>query len=200
MILLKFICVGLYIHLDKCKHRARMEVAIQRVVDVDDVENTINTEAMMDSGHNFAMVGLLIALFAFCLSVTTPWILDEFAPPPPTIEDIAVEKVINIKDKLLLSFGFGVAEVVDGAEKEAAEKEEAKHWTDYWSLIVILIALGGIINGALGFMRKDTQMMAGVAIFFGISAIIAQYMMIMFAVLVLILLVVGILSALGVSF
>lgn len=171
---------------------------------MDDVENTINTEAMMDSGHNFAMVGLLIALFAFCLSVTTPWILDEFAPSPPTIEDIAVEKVINIKDKLLLSFGFGDVEQVGSAEKDvsekAPEKEEAKHWTDYWSLIVILIALGGIINGALGFMRKDTRMMGGLAIFFGISAIIAQYMMIMFMVLVVILLVVGILSALGVSF
>ena len=171
---------------------------------MEDAENTINTEAMMDSGHNFAMVGLLIALFAFCLSVTTPWILDEFAPPPPTIEDIAVEKVMNIKDKLLLSFGFGEAEAIEGVEVEvsekAPEKEESKHWTDYWSLIVIFIALGGIINGALGFMRKDTQMMAGVAVFFGISAIIAQYMIIMFMVLVVILLVVGILSALGVSF
>lgn len=171
---------------------------------MEDVENTIKTETMMDSGHNFAMVGLLIALFAFCLSVTTPWILDEFAPPPPTIEDIAVEKVVNIKDKLLLSFGLGEAEVVNGAEEEVSEKapkkSEAKHWTDYWSLIVILIALGGIINGTLGLMRKDTQMMASMAIFFGISAIIAQYMMIMFMVLVVILLVVGILSALGVSF
>ena len=171
---------------------------------MDDVENTINTEAMMDSGHNFAMVGLLIALFAFCLSVTTPWILDEFAPPPPTIEDIAVEKVVNIKDKLLLSFGFGEAEQAEGTEEKvsetAPEKEEGKHWTDYWSLIVILIALGGVINGALGFIRKDTRMVAGMAVFFGVSAIIAQYMMIMFMVLVVILLVVGILSALGVSF
>ncbi|PCJ95856.1 MAG: hypothetical protein COA45_11765 [Zetaproteobacteria bacterium] len=168
---------------------------------MDNVENVTSTAAMIDVGHNFAMVGLFIALLAFCLSVATPWILDAFSPPAPVIKDVIVESPTTITENILAVFGFGdVAPEVEVKIKETASDEEAKHWTDYWSLIVVLIAFGGIVNGALGLLRKDTRILGGIAIFFGISAILTQYLMIVFVAVIIIVLIVGILSSLGVSF
>ncbi len=156
------------------------------------------TETMPNrEGHqknqNFAVMGLVIALLAFSLSVTTPWILNEFAPPAPTLEDVAVEKALSIKEKLI-----NAIKVVEKAEA-VPPKENPKHWTDYWSLIIILIALGGIVNGVLGFVKSDNRWIGGTAIGFGILAIVAQYMLIALAVIILILLVGTILSSLGID-
>tara|TARA_R110002072_G_scaffold257109_1_gene415873 strand:- start:82 stop:561 length:480 start_codon:yes stop_codon:yes gene_type:complete len=156
-------------------------------------KNQNKTAQMMDVRHDFAIIGLFIALFALALSVSTPWILDHFAPPAPTIEDVAIEKAVGIKDKLILA--------LKGEEyKDSAPKIEITHWTDYWSLIVILIAFGGVFNGSLGMIRAETRIVGGTAIFIGMAAIIAQYAWIALGVLVLTLLVIGILSAMGVSF
>lgn len=152
-----------------------------------------NTAQMIDSGHNFAMIGLFIALFALALSVATPWIIDYFSPPAPTIEDVVIEKAVGIKDKLILA--------LKGEEyKDAAPKVTITHWTDYWPLVVILIAFGGIFNGCLGMIRAETRIIGGTAIFIGMSAIIAQYAWIALGILLVTLLIIGILSAMGVSF
>ena len=173
-----------------------------------------STKDMLDQGHNFALVGLIICLFAFSLSVLSPWIIDEFAPPPPKIEDIVVDKAVSLRDRLV--------EVITFSEKEVAEKKEdaaqgdlkikrsikpaetegkksATHWTDYLTPIIIVISLGGIINAAVGLMKQEYRFVACAAIFFGISAIIAQYMMIALAVLVFVLLIAALMSSLGIG-
>lgn len=168
------------------------------------IKVSTTTADQLDDRHNFALVGLLIALFSFCLSVTTPWIMDEFSPSPAIEEAVENESVSIIGNLLVYLWGDAsetegnVSE--DSTSNDAIDAEQDKHWTDYWSLIVVVIALGGIVNGALGVTRDSTRIMGGLAIFFGISAIIAQYMMIMFAVLIFIILIVGILNSFGVSF
>ena len=169
-----------------------------------DIKKDSTTADQLDSRHNFALVGLLMALFSFCLSVTTPWVIDEFSPPPK-IEDVAIDKSVSIANSVLVYLLGEASETEENVSEysdvdDIVENKPEKHWTDYLSLIVIVIALGGIINGVLGFMRESTRVIGGIAIFFGISAIVAQYMMIMFAMLIFIILIVGILNSFGVSF
>lgn len=152
------------------------------------------TKDMLDKGQNYAVIGVFISLFAFALAVTTPWIYDNFAPPPPTIEDVAVEKALDIREKVVNALVSG-----EVPEEEIVVEEPSQHWTDSWPLIVMSIALGGIICGTLGFLRKDHRPVAVLAIFFGISSIVAVYMWIALAVFVCVILVAAILSAMGVS-
>lgn len=156
-----------------------------------------DTTDISDRGARFAILGTLLSLFAFSISVTTPWILKYASPPTPTIEEVAVDKAISIKERLV--------QAISGEEKKetAEEREpvkEVQHWTDHWSLIVILIALGGIVNGAFSYMRERHRYIGGMAMFFGISAILVQYWMITLGILIFLVFLAAILSSLGVEF
>ncbi len=160
-----------------------------------------STKSMLDRGHNFAILGLIISLFAFSISVTTPWLLNHFSPPAPTIEEVAVEKAISIKDRVMQAVSGAKNDTEgEGQEKAKVNPKDTQHWTDYWSFIVILIALGGIVNGAFGSLQQKNRYIGGTAIFFGLAAIIAQYWMIAFGILILVLLIAAILSSFGVEF
>ncbi len=154
-------------------------------------------KATQDQGMRFAILGMLLSLFAFSLSVTTPWILDYAAPPAPKIEEVAVEKALSIRERVM--------QAISGEEqKEITEEKEPvkemQHWTEHWSFIVILIALGGIINGAFSYMRERHRYIGGLAIFFGMSAILVQYWMITLGILIFLVFLAAILSSLGVEF
>lgn len=152
---------------------------------------TMPNREKQDMSQNFSILGLMIALLAFSMSVTTPWLLDAFAPPPVPIEDIAIEKALSIKEKIKAA--------VTGAEKQEiiSVKEELKHWTEYWPLIVILVALAGIMIGTIGFVKDKNRWIGGTAIGFGITAIVAQYALMAFGALLLILLIWAILASMG---
>ena len=194
----------IHMYLKKCNHHAKIVNILSGSVNMSDIKKDSTTANQLDSRHNFALVGLLMALFSFCLSVTTPWVIDEFSPPSK-IENVAIDKSVSIANSVLVYLLGGASENEENVSEDSyvddiVENKPEKHWTDYLSLIVIVIALGGIINGVLGFMRESTRVMGGIAIFFGISAIVAQYMIIMFAMLIFIILIVGILNSFGVSF
>ncbi len=152
-----------------------------------------STQDMLDSKQNFASIGVVISLIAFMLAISTPWIYESFAPPPPTLEDIAVEKALDIRDQVVNVL------VTGETPKEDPVIDESVHWTDSWPFIVIMVAMGGIVCGTLGFISKDQRAVGALAIFFGVSAIIAIYMWIAFAVFIVVILVAAILSSIGIS-
>ncbi|MGH1403737.1 MAG: hypothetical protein ACRBDL_05795 [Alphaproteobacteria bacterium] len=175
-----------------------------------DITDTKTTKDMLDQGHNFALIGLIMSLFAFSLAVFTPWINENFAPPEPVLEEVSVEKAGSIYDSIF-SFDFIFAEDanVEGADAtdvqatedvESSTQEAPMHWTDYWPVVVITIALIGIIQGAFGLLRKDQRYIATTAICFGMAAIVASYIWIALAVFVFIILITVVLVSMGVSF
>lgn len=150
----------------------------------------IEAKAQEHTANHFAMIGIVISLFALTLSVTTPWILTELSPPAPALEDVAIEKALSIKDKLIAA--------AKGEEYKTVQPPPApKHWTDYWSLIVIGISMGGVILGTVGFISAKSRRMGGLAIGFGLAAIVAQYALIALAVFILIFFIGTILSSFG---
>lgn len=160
-----------------------------------------DTKQMLDRGHNFAIIGLFVTFLAFSLSVTTPWVLEVYAPPPP-VEELSEDEAISLSQRLFSSlFGTEVEAEVEIAEADKKEKEEPPaHWTNYWSLIVIAIALGGLLNATIGILQKQNKYIAGTAIFFGVSAIILQYILIALGIILVLIILVFLLSAIGVDF
>ena len=163
-----------------------------------------NTKKALDRGHNFAAIGLFVTFLAFSLSVATPWVYEAFAPPPPPVEDVIKEEAVSFSKKLFSSFFGGEVEAeVEVKVKEAEETEKEKpteHWTDYWSLIVIAIAIGGLLNATIGVLQKENKYITRTAIFFGVSAIIVQYLLIALGILLVLIVLVFLLSAIGVDF
>ncbi len=136
----------------------------------------------------FAMIGLIISLMAFSLSVTSPWLTELIAPPPQeTLEDIAVETALDIKDKLIKG--------LKGEEYKSPPIETKTSLADILPLIIILIALAGTALGTIGFVKKESARTSITAIALGITAIMAIYFLMIAAILLFILLIGAILSA-----
>ncbi len=160
--------------------------------------------------QNIAKISLLIAFFAFALSVTTPWIIEHYAPDPPPIkieikegdEESLTKKVAKKLFTTIVEEATSI-EIIEEGKEESETKEDHKspeHWTRHLDLIIIMIALGGVAGGILGLVKSETRWIGGTAIFLGITAIIVQYMFIAFAILILIVLIFAILNSLGMEF
>ena len=158
--------------------------------DFSQTSQKMGTKEMLDKGHRFSTIGLFVCLFAFAMSVTSPWVISSFKPAPIPVE-VVKEEPQSIKDKVITA--------VMG-EKEPPPPIILPHWTDQIALAVVLIALAGIFNSCIGLLQKENQIVAGVGLMLGVSAIIAQYAMIALGVFLFLMLVIGILSAMGLSF
>jgi len=160
---------------------------------MDQVNNNPTVETKMDAGHRFAAIGLFLSILAFTLSVTSPWIYEQYAPPSPTIEDIAVEKALSLKDKVIAKVTGEIVPV----EKIV---ETPKNWTSHLFLIVICMGLGGVIMAMIGLLNRERGAVIVAASLFGVSAIVMQYAVLALGIIVLCILVAGILSTFGLSF
>ena len=135
----------------------------------------------------FALIGLAFSLFAFSLSATTPWILDAVSPPQTeSLEDLAVEKAISIKDKFVKG--------LKGEEFREQQVDEPKHWSDYWFLIVIGLSTVAVIFSAIGFVRKEQDRMSVLGLIIGVLAIVAQYALIFATIFIVIALISAVLN------
>lgn len=153
----------------------------------------IGIETSVNAGHRFAAIGLFLSILAFTLSVTTPWVYEKFAPPSISIEDIAIEKVLSIKDKLIAKVTGKTISVKDVIEAP-------EHWTDHWFIIVISISLGGIICAMVGLLQRENNAVIIAASLFGLSAIVMQYTLLALGLIILCILIAGILGTFGISF
>lgn len=145
--------------------------------------------------HIFGLIALTLSLLALSMSVTSPWILEHISPPSSTqsLEDLAVEKALSIKDKLVKG--------LKGEDyKDPPPEVKAKHWSDYWPLIIIVTAMLGIILGIIGFVRHESKRLTLSAVCIGVGAIIAIYALIFMAVFLLFFLVGIILDSMGLNF
>jgi hypothetical protein len=142
----------------------------------------------------FATIGLIISLLAFSLSVTTPWVAGYLSPPQAAIslEDMAVETALNIKDKLILGLKGKEYKAPPPPPKEAT-------LMDAYPLVIILASLAGIFLGAWGLIKKENLRIAVGAMVMGVGAIVAFYMLVFAAILVLVLLVGSVLGTIGID-
>jgi hypothetical protein len=114
------------------------------------------------------------------VSVTSPWIVETFAPAPP-IEEQAVAKILNFKDKL--------ARGLKGEQIESAKSEFS--FISILNLIVVLFGAIAVVLGIIGFVKKENFRMSSAAITVGASAILFQYFLMLAAAILVIAIVVA---------
>ena len=136
--------------------------------------------------NKFSAIGLVIALFIMLVSVTSPWIVETFAPAPP-IEEQAVAKILNFKDKL--------ARGLKGEQIESAKSEFS--FISILNLIVVLFGAIAVILGIIGFVKKENFRMSSAAITVGASAILFQYFLMLAAAILVIAIVVAFIQSGG---
>ncbi|MGN7437880.1 MAG: hypothetical protein ACTHOO_04475 [Alcanivorax sp.] len=157
------------------------------------------TKPSLDGGHNFAAVGLMICFLAFSLSISTPWVMAEFQPPPSAEEDAGFSFSRWLYFEL-----FGTPQAEDVNQIELSQDEEAvprsEHWTRYWSLLIIAVAMVGLINSTIGVLQRQSKLLTISGISLGVLAITFQYIVIAMSILVVLVLLVFLLSAIGVDF
>ncbi len=159
----------------------------------------MNTKDMLDQGHNFAVIGMFVCLFAFSLSALSPWIVGTLKPAPVAAKVVAEEPEASkaeqtISEKVLGTF-LG--------ENKADEPEvvvDQYHWTDQIAISIVLIAIAGMVNCCVGLIKKQRPAVVYTGLVLGVTAIVIQFTMISIAIFVFLLLIVGLLSAMGVSF
>ncbi len=127
----------------------------------------VNQEETQKQQQVFALIGVVLAILAFSMAVTSPWLQDALNPSTATIEDVVVEKALTIKEKL--------AAGLKGEDYKSIQGEDYSHWSDHLPLIAIVIGTFAIICGVVAFLRKEDSKMSGMAIALGASAIVAQY-------------------------
>ena len=140
------------------------------------------TKNMLDQGHNFAFIGLVIALIAFSLPMTSIIVMNS------STSNIEILDSENIDDE------------EDIKSDEVEKTKEKENPPNILRTTVLLLSLGAILNGFLGMLRDKQRYMGGVAILIGVSAIISQYLWITLITIAVVIVVAVILVSLGVEF
>ncbi len=182
--------------------------ALDSEVDVmSEVFEAQEINAVQNRGSNFVVIGLIITFLAFSISISSPWILETLRPPPPPAsEDVSQAENDQTISKWLYSFIISDENQNNSDENnqskgEAKEKEtQPKHWTDNWSYIVMVIALGGLLSSIIGLLQRQNKYIGWTGVFLGASAIMLQYIVITLIILAIIVFFVFLLSAIGVEF
>lgn len=139
-----------------------------------------------------SMSGLVIGFIALVAAVMSPWILESVAPPTKSIDEVAVDVAINIKDRLVAK--------AKGQEFVAKEKDDKTPSLRRWyPPVTIGIGLLGMCLGIVGFTRHESTRVSASAVTVGLAAIVFQYFLLLAAAIIFILLIGVILNAFGIE-
>ena len=137
------------------------------------------------------IAGLVVALLALVAAVMSPWATDALEPEAKPIDEVAVDVAGRIKDRLVAK--------AKGQEYVAPAEPRRANWSRWYSGTVVGAGALAVCVGVIGLVaRHDTRLNAA-TVAVGASAIIFQYVLLIAALLLLILLVGLILSAVGVG-
>ncbi len=155
----------------------------------------------LNNNNNFAVIALFVCFLSFSLSVATPWFMGAFAPPPPVVEEVEEP---GMTEKLLCLLCLG------GEEAEATEPDEGEEETRVSSTRALDRCLafhgyddcarGAALRNHCSVTKAELLHVAGTAIFFGVAAIVIQYIVMAIIVFTILVILVFLLSAIGVEF
>lgn len=161
------------------------------------------------SSQGLGAIAIMLALFAFSLSVSTPWVMESYAPEPPepAVKVITPNQFDTVTNSIM-GWVFGMPEQAieentappDQETPQEAEEPREEHWTDHWSMSVTILALFGIFFSVIALLQRESKAIAFTAMFFATGAIVAQHIMVAIIVGIIFVLIIGLLSAMGVSF
>ena len=131
-------------------------------------------------------IGLCVAFLALGSAVLSPWIIETLDPPKP-IEEVAVDKAVEIKNRLKAK--------LSGKQYQPEKDSESPRHSRWVFPSVIALGVISIGFGLVGFVRRDDLRVSGTTTALGISAILFLYFLIIAGAVLLILLIGVVLAA-----
>ena len=127
----------------------------------------------------FGVAGLVTGAFALVMALLPIWVLPILIPPKP-IEQVVVDSAQDIKQRLI--------EKVTG---KVSEKQQANkvNWYSVCAVIAITLGASTLILAAVGFARHESSRILVAAALLGVGAIVAQFLILVLAVVVFLVLV-----------
>ena len=135
------------------------------------------------------VAGLVIALLALAAAAMSPWAVDALEPEKKPIDEVAVEVAGRIKDRL--------AAKAKGQEYVAPAEPRRTHWDKWYSGGVVGAGVLAVCVGVIGLVARHDTRLNSATIAVGAAAVAFQYVLMIAAALLLILLVGLVLSAIG---
>jgi len=138
------------------------------------------------------IAGLVIGMLAMVGAFTSPWIVDLLEPEPRPIEEVAADAAVRIKERI-------TSKLKGEADAPAAARDDGRNWSSIVSVTVIGAGVLAACIGVVGFVRRDDIRLSGATISLGVAAAVFQFVLLLAAAILVILLIGIILAALGFS-
>ena len=156
-----------------------------------DMESDEEPKKGLIDGSHVAMIALVLGIFVFTMSVTTPWIMDIFDPAynkQTTVE--AAKSAITSE----------ITGEISGQDMAESSRDVRKSiMNSVWTLFVIGGSVLTLALGLIAFIRREDTRMAAMAMAFGFLAIFAQYMMVFAGILLVLIILYLVLASFGVT-
>lgn len=153
---------------------------------------TEDNSQVKSKSATWSVSGLVIGFIALVAAVMSPWILESVSPPTQSIDEVAVDVAVNIKDRLVAK--------AKGQEFVAKAKDDKPPSLRRWyPPVTIGIGLLGMCLGIVGFTCHESTRVSASAVTVGLAAIVFQYFLLLAAAIIFILLIGVILNALGIE-
>jgi hypothetical protein len=146
---------------------------------------TAAPESRRSTGVEIA--GLVVALLALAAAALSPWVVDALKPDRKPIDEVAVEVAGRIKDRVVAR--------AKGTAYTAPEEPRRFDGSKWYAGGVVAAGVLAICIGVVGLVRRHDGRLNSATVAVGASAIVFQYVLILAAALLLILLVGLVLSA-----
>jgi len=138
------------------------------------------------------MFGLSAAFVALIAAVMSPWMMGTISAPTKTIDELAVDVAVNLKDRVVAK--------AKGEDFVVKTKNDNSNRLQHWYAPATTgIGLLGLCLGIVGFVRHENTRTSVAAVAVGLAAIMFQYFLLLAAVIILLLLIGVILNAMGID-
>lgn len=153
------------------------------------MEATVGIQPSPRKITHVGIAGLFIAILALAAAALSPWAVDALEPEKKPIDQVAVEVAVRIKDRL--------AAKAKGQEYVAPVPSKGVDWSKWYTASVIGAGVLAVCIGVVGLVAHHDGRLNSATIAVGASAIMFQYVLMIAAALLLILLIGLLLSAIG---
>ena len=120
----------------------------------------------------WGLAGVILACIALAAAFLSPWIAKAVDPSPP-LEEVVADKAVKIRD--------AVKAKLAGKEYVAERRVRA---SEVLPPIIIAVGLAGAGLGLVSLFKRETRLFSTSAMTIGVSAVVVQWMILVAAVII----------------
>ena len=144
---------------------------------------------MIMSKNRIGIIGIVLGIICMAAAFLSPWISNAISPPKPAEEEI-VDFATRLKDAAIAKAK---------GEKFVPRNPKETDIADYIPPGVIALSMVAMTLGIVSIVKEEKKLIGGTAVCLGVSAAVVQWSIIIAVVIIFIIVVFGVLSAMGIQ-